>query len=836
MPKQKTVGGGPAASKRQKAAIRVTAHARGGTHKVRDEYKTGTHWDNIGWKELVQALKARKGLYRKDLRKHEMAKLLADDDKRQALEDRKKEEEVKKAIAKLQKEKAKKEQQKANELKALEEKQIERENKRIGGYEVSDTISEDGLVQEFTGAERFGEIIDDDGSSEESSESETTSNVSAISPIFPHSKLRIFEWPFPDMPLPDPPLSPWLSPDSEGWSRERSGWYEETMPKKIPYAVMNLVTTLSKEVVELPGRTYPEPIGADFVPKLAQYVMNCARNGILIGTLRKAIIEKGINWAERTHIQWWNGRMYLDLPKRRNSAATLVDVYAKWNKQKMLKGKGVKTGKKLMKTSQHETEQKAKNKKAMMLDIYAASESRPTLCYAPVELEYPNVHEDGDGPRKLENLFYVRFPGMDLPHYYFWTHLNEWEDPTIPNPCWLSAKLEDEAMEREEELQPERENELHLHVRPRNEEDPIRPYPLEPTKIRVKKSKVPSNFQQGQKHLPKTSKFNAAPFAIERELYQYGFAAVLKECHTEWVENGKHKHWEYLINKLPELYPSGELPNHPPVHQDPDNVPRSLAEKLACIEVPSHSQPVSPIQGDEPWTRDDNQYWEIVDAHRRRSSAPSRRGSKLVSKEADIQEELLSSTFDHPSEEKQDALCRRFSEVGAQHLAELDGWLQDRNSSYVTPSSSESQSQMSVPPSPITPVGKAFRAMERCAWEQMFVGQQQAEIPFTERRRSLRSSSKLSKSPVPNLVSQIRTMPVEELKWQVYTLMTKRGRDDRHCRVCLEPLDKSDLVAAQQHYQMHHDEADLQCPFCGLGWDSLDSEVSSQPCSFADIV
>lgn len=786
-------------AKRQKQAPQAVPHARGGTHRVRQEHLTHTKWDHINRRQMEEELKSRPGLYRKDLKKHEIARILADDDLQKRKAESRRQFEIRKKQAEAKKKKELEEQQRAFEKEAKEKRRAEREQR---GEEGGDTTPEE-LEQQILGAEMFGNLLDDEV--DDSVESETDTSISAASPLFPHSKLRIFEC--VDMPSAD---------DNEDWETE-------VMPSKIPYAVMNLVTTSTEETLELPGRTYPESIGADFVPKLTQHVMNCARNGVLVGTLRKAIIETGQEWAERTKVQGWNGRMYLKLPQR-TSAGPLTNAYTDWKTKNHTRAEKIKAGKALRRTSHQRRKDAAEEKKQRMLDIYASSEYRPPICFAPVQLEYPNIHNDDDDgpPRTLENLYYVRFPGMHLPHFFFWARPHEWEDPTTSNPAWLGAKLSDEQLERSEcqkyitqkmILLEEEEDELYdSNIRNRSESEVVedlqpRPYTLDSTKIRIKKNNsqigIGSRFRRGQKHPPlKTDKFETAVWNVERQLYENGLAVVLQKYRDEFRrDGGKERYWKMLIERMPDLYPSGQLPEAPPVHvqyQDRDQIRelRSLAEKIADIQVGGHSpekRRISPILGDEPWTRDDDEYWDIVDAPRGKSEAFD---------EEDIQTELLRTTS--PGFEQ--------SRISRQ-VPELDEWLDSLSASYAPLMNANT---------PSTPVGKILRAVERDSWEELF------EQAASDRRasQSLTTASRTTKAPtVSNPVNQ---MPVAELKWQLYSLMNKRLKNEQQCRVCFEPfVPKGDLDAVKRHYQMHHDEADLRCPFCGMEWGVLDSKVSS---------
>ncbi|KAF2192340.1 hypothetical protein K469DRAFT_653747, partial [Zopfia rhizophila CBS 207.26] len=284
------------------AASRPKRHKRGGTHRVKDEHRTGTHWDGKTYEELLYTIKSpsRRVIYTKDMRKHEMARALADHDKERAKGEAAKKREIerkKETKKKAEKEEREKERQLRDKLAG----KAERAQRREAGEDVSDSTEAEAeaYVNDIMGIERYGQMVDDDNFwSVSSSEGSETGTPSTVSPTFPHQKLRIYEWPFSDMPSPNSPRTP----QTPGGT-EREDVFRETLPRKIPYAVMNLVTSTSKETLELPGRTYPEVIRADFVPKLNQRTVDAARNGTMIGPLRKAVVESGKEWAKRTQVQ-----------------------------------------------------------------------------------------------------------------------------------------------------------------------------------------------------------------------------------------------------------------------------------------------------------------------------------------------------------------------------------------------------------------------------------------------------------------------------------------------------------------------------------------------------
>jgi hypothetical protein len=686
-----------------------------------------------------------------------------------------------------------------------EKKRKAEEMRRERGEDVS-SDSEPGPARDQT---QFGvgEEVSD-SSMDKLSPVSTISSPSAIHSLYPHGRLRIGEWSHEEPPLEDPPMSEWSSS-----GREREDYQGELLPMNLPYVVMKLVTTFSDETLELPGRQHPEKIGQDFVPKLTQFTMNCARNGVLIGTLRKAVIERAEDWAERTIVQYWNGRMYFELPER-TSTVPIADVYKKWktkkeDRRKVPKGTTVKA-----KTRKQELQQQYKDKRQKLLDVYASSEFRPAICYAPVELDYPRVQRDDEGPRELENLYYIRFPGMDLPHYYFWTRPYEWADPTTPNPTWSSAKIQDEVLEREEAILP--------YIRSDYKNDKSRPYALDKLKTRGKKKSVPQKFQSSEKRLPKTSKYKAALWAVERQLYREGLQGTLFKYWQKWVDEGKEPFRKLLWEDLPQLYPSAKMPDAPPVQAY--EIPKSIAEKIASIEALSPERPISPIHGDEPWTRNDDEYWDVVDAP----------AQPVL--EDDIQDELRRSmSIVHTGRRQSRALSgllRRFSSLSrwldgpeAASPIHSESSVESPRSKVVAPARAKSLRSASTQyPLPSKKDGKSFRESERHHWEDRF--EKYANDWSSLSTPRMRSASSMRRgSSNPHLPPTLTPMPISELQWQIDNLRRPSIEPGEQCRICLDPLNRKDVRSVYQHYQQHRDEAVTRCPFCSWEWGKVDSEV-----------
>ncbi|PSN63285.1 hypothetical protein BS50DRAFT_109131 [Corynespora cassiicola Philippines] len=767
----------PAEVMRRRMAPQAAPHRRGGTHRVKEEHRTGTHWDDKTYVELLHVAKAR-GVWRKDKPKHWLAQALAKQDRLELYEAKERERVFHEKQDKIRRQKEALEKKREHNRREKSIKTAARDVRRAeeDGF-VSDTTSVESELEfeydEVFIANTLRGLEHDDSRSDCTDTTQSTATTRATpSPIFPKQNLRIFEWQYSTAPshsIPQPP---------------------EPIPRKIPYTVMRLSTTISNEILELPGRNHPECIGPGFVPKLSVNTRNCARNGVLIGTLRNAVVERASDWATRTQVQSWNGRMYLQLPPK-TSDLDLAQVYRKWNKRKKATthSKHVYSGRVTKEHIQTHELRKEKDKRDMQADILRASEYRSPICYIPSYLEYGEQVDSYYEPRSLHNLFFIRFPGADLPHYYFWTFMGDWQDPTQPNPAWQEAKLEDEEVARKETMRS-----AHTVSTWADHDGVGDIMTATKTYVRVNKATAPRKFGLMHKQ-PRASKFKAALWNFERELFQDGLAATIFKHRSDWLASGKEDEWRLFIKNLPELYPSGNLPSVPPVQ--PHNAVRSLAEKLAAIEVPHPNRPVTPLRGNEPWTRDDDAYWDIIEKE------PS---------ETDEDDDSIVDTLTTPS-----ALHRRPSDLLPLDFEEFNAWLKD-----LSPSNAP-QTPGDVIDSPVS---TALRAYELQKWEEKFEEQIRESITS---HRILRSSSRASHTEaVPNLVSQIEQMPVAELKYQLHLLMSDRLRNDSVCKVCTEPLPRGDLDSIRAHYQQHHDEANSYCPFCGFEWTFSDSERKAQ--------
>lgn len=386
-------------------ARQATAHRRGGTHKVRDEDRTDSVYDTYNYKELLDATKERR-LYRKDMKKVEMAWALKrnDEAKRRTERDnlnalRRKQEEARKEEERIAAEKQ--ELINARQRKKLEKKRKRERDESVSDDTLSDTeIEAERETRDEYKREAIGQALSD--SSWDSTSTESLPN--SIDHLAPLCTLRLLEWPYETLPCTIPSSSPF-----------------HFQPRTLPYVPLRLVTTLTKQKLFLPGHKYPPAIPPDYVPMLSQPVRAAAHRGQLSGLLRKATIETGVQWALRTLIQPSTAHMYF-LPCAANSTKSLADVYQKWevesSKARRVRGRSeacandrdVRVG------------QRKRIKTGLVAEVYEACKWRPAAVgYVPAFLDFGAVcTQREEGPKTLDNLRYVRFPGCDVPHYYFW--------------------------------------------------------------------------------------------------------------------------------------------------------------------------------------------------------------------------------------------------------------------------------------------------------------------------------------------------------------------------------------------------------------------------------
>ncbi|KAH7406323.1 hypothetical protein DE146DRAFT_779859 [Phaeosphaeria sp. MPI-PUGE-AT-0046c] len=594
-------------------------HKRGGTHRVKDEDKTNSKFDDYKYAQLKDECIARK-LYVKDMKKSEMARALAKNDleakraEREAAKDRERKHQQ------LQREK---QEEKSRRQRAYAERQRQRrqkEERRKREESVSDDTLDEEELQIMK--EMFGDNSDHGDQepvgralSEESWASTSTETASCCSnaSIPPGCKLRLFEWTYGEMPSPTARPSLATAPESLGYgdrsttalamntfpSSSDDGIDDETavgsrvlpIPRRVPYAPIKVHTTDSKEKMFLPGHTYPPGIDADYVPLLSERTRRAARNGILEGVLRGATIEPATAWTDRTRVQGWNARMFFTLPLC-NEDKSLADVYQKWvlENRRLLRVRFRGNAVRGERGARHA--QRHSNKGKKQAEVFEASRYRPTaVCYLPAYLDYFTdvtklENEMQNEVHDLASLFYIRFPGCDVPHYYFYTRKGEWADPTRPNPEW----------------NPELADDILRHSQFAGKRLPDKPKPIRQFPVRIKRSALLS---------PPAS---SAPSAnmdeiishVEYELYSNGLKSTIYKYRTKWRNTGRSDTWEVFSRHLPDLYPSGALPSAPPV-QASGNV--SVAMKIASIES-GHA--AEKFTGDEPWTSKDDEWWDVV--------------------------------------------------------------------------------------------------------------------------------------------------------------------------------------------------------------------------------
>jgi hypothetical protein len=160
--------------------------------------------------------------------------------------------------------------------------------------------------------------------------------------------------------------------------------------------------------------------------------------------------------------------------------------------------------------------------------------------------------------------------------------------------------------------------------------------------------------------------------SIEHELFEYGLAATLAKYQAKWVDVGKAHAWDTFARALPTLYPSGQMPSAPPVEAAPG---AGLAVKLALIDdLSSDGQtPLSPLNGNEAWTRDDDKFWDVVEVD--------------IPNQVSHTEQDVSTALDQIVDigEEVEALYRRSSLVFAKGSRDFEAWLEQVSPSHVPP-------------------------------------------------------------------------------------------------------------------------------------------------------
>ncbi|EUC28695.1 hypothetical protein COCCADRAFT_8964 [Bipolaris zeicola 26-R-13] len=398
-------------------APQAAAHRRGGTHKVRDSDRTNSIYDAYNYKELLDAAKER-GVYRKDMKKAEMAWALKrnDGDKKRAEREnlnalRKKQKEAKRAQERIVAE------QKAF-IKAKLQRKVEKMRKKERAESVSDdTQSENEIeAQQNLPDEYMGEAI---GYALSVSSWDSTSTESVPDPtnhhLIPSCKLQLLEWPHEIMP----PVIP---------SRYLCH-VPALRPTRKLYTPLKIITITSKQKLCLPGLKYPPTVDPDFVPLLPDSVRAAAHDGRLEGILRNAIIETGEEWASRTLVQGDNATLYFHLGNASNPAKSLADVYGKWSMEERRARRVDRTCEAYRGAKEERKKKRKRIKGRLVAEVYDTCKWRPrAVGYVPAYLDF-GLREIREDEKKLRNLRYVRFNSCDVPHYCFWVrHTKEGDE------------------------------------------------------------------------------------------------------------------------------------------------------------------------------------------------------------------------------------------------------------------------------------------------------------------------------------------------------------------------------------------------------------------------
>jgi len=192
----------------------------------------------------------------------------------------------------------------------------------------------------------------------------------------------------------------------------------------------------------------------------------------------------------------------------------------------------------------------------------------------------------------------VRFPGCDVPHYYFWARDGEWADPTVRNGAWVGHG---DGVGRR----------IPGACRARVKDTAVRP------SLPVRSTSPPD--------------FDTVVALVEFELYTHGLAMTLIKYRNRWAKKGKGDAWKTFGQHLPLVYPSGIFPTAPPLSA---KGAVSIAVKLASIEKRKLGDEgvVDPLRGDEPWTSRDDVWWNVHVVNTTPSAEPEqealyRRGS-----------------------------------------------------------------------------------------------------------------------------------------------------------------------------------------------------------------
>jgi hypothetical protein len=281
-------------------------------------------------------------------------------------------------------------------------------------------------------------------------------------------------------------------------------------------------------------------------------------------------------------------------------------------------------------------------------------------------LDYGRATDLHNERRSIENLFFIRFLSCDVPHYYFWTKEGEWADPTVRNFDWDPAEVDARQTMSFDFMEDDDAGDglypVQRHTRKLWS-------PLVKHRTRVKKRDLILQNPVTSAQIPNiTYTINS----IEHELLEYGLAATLAKYQAKWVDLGKAHAWNTFARALPTLYPSGQMPSAPPVEAASG---AKLAVKLALIDnLDSDRQlPLSPLNGNEAWTRDDDRFWDVVEVDPPNQVSSIEEGAQTA----------LDQIVD--TGEEVEALYRRSSLVFAKGSKDFEAWLEQVSPSHVPP-------------------------------------------------------------------------------------------------------------------------------------------------------
>jgi hypothetical protein len=645
---------------------------RGGKHAVKDEDLTHTKYDDYSRQQLFVATKEA-GLYVKDDKKSVMARKLADRDQILQLAERR-------AAQKRNEMDGRRLQEEKNEemaKKARRRARAERNNDREQKCEVREDVRSDSEDSIDTDEEDKHDahkctVTDGDVLSDVSFEDdESDSSVLGLegSPVEQDCKLSLFEWPYTTMPLPYPPTTP----------------RAEQHPTALTFAPMKLITTQTREKVTLPGLKYPAGIDPDVAPILDPLTRNAVRHGHLVGLLAHAVVEPATIWASRTIVQGWNGRIYFALPPPNSTRDDdLQRMYQEWDieHRKLLQPTpGMRNLEAAKADRKRRSAQRRVIKRRQTVELYKACKWRPqAIGYAPAYLDWQKGsacntrHQEGT----LVNLFYIRFQGCDVPHYYFWAGEGERSDPTNPDPEWSPEVFE-------------QQNAAQTAVGYSSS--------LAPTKIRVRRLTAPPTARHD---CLVASSFEPTLVAIESDLCTYGLLATLCKSKACASCAGKEQAWNIFTRNLPALYPSGGFPTAPLV------APVSgmcVAEKLAAL---LSGRGVICLSGEESWTRNDDAVWDIFSCVEDEDVPMSE--DAAMEGVGTLQRSCLNSNNEAQNESSMQALCRCDSTDACMQPKErrVWAWLENISSRYsprVLPLlSSSTPAELEPQPEPISPL------------------------------------------------------------------------------------------------------------------------------------